>query len=572
MPLAGLKGRPRVKKYENKLIEELAVELKAGLVRLRKGYVDAAESLLQMITPAGKYPYEFVIFRLTGYRPHRASLPAEPLSGKGLKSDLLKLMLDISGSFELRSSDYEEPVYDTAALAKRFNVSTKTIQRWRKRGLPTRSQVFPDGKRRLAFLESSVDYFTRSRRRQIQRSVRFSQMTDAEKADIIRRARRMASLTNCCLSDVAKRLAKRTGRVVETIRYTIRKHDIEHPEEAVFLSLSAPLKDQERLLIYRCFLRGVPVPILSHRYHRARGSIYRVINEMRARQLLDRPISYIYNPQFDLPNADEIILLGQAEAVTKPGPKKAKAKAKAPPDLPPYLRSLYDVPLLTPENERDLFRLYNYIKHKADKLRKQIDTNRIRTSQLKRIETLLLQANAVKNRIIRANLRLVVSIAKKHVSGPQTLFELISDGNLSLMKAVEKFDYFRGYRFSTYASWAIIRNFARSVPKERYQLDRFATGHDEVLDIAASLRSYDPNELNLPELRESIDAVFTHLTPRERTILTDHYGLDEHRQAKTLNQLSRSLGVSKERVRQIEIQALKKLRKILYPQKTELMI
>ncbi|MCK4601167.1 MAG: sigma-70 family RNA polymerase sigma factor, partial [Phycisphaerae bacterium] len=151
-------------------------------------------------------------------------------------------------------------------------------------------------------------------------------------------------------------------------------------------------------------------------------------------------------------------------------------------------------------------------------------------------------------------------------------FELISDGNLSLMKAVEKFDYFRGYRFSTYASWAIIRNFARSVPKERYQLDRFATGHDEVLDIAASLRSYDPNELNLPELRESIDAVFTHLTPRERTILTDHYGLDEHRQAKTLNQLSRSLGVSKERVRQIEIQALKKLRKILYPQKTELMI
>jgi RNA polymerase sigma factor (sigma-70 family) len=111
-----------------------------------------------------------------------------------------------------------------------------------------------------------------------------------------------------------------------------------------------------------------------------------------------------------------------------------------------------------------------------------------------------------------------------------------------------------------------MRSFARSVPKERYQLDRFATGHEEILDIAASLRAYDPNEINVPELRESIDAMLAQLTPRERIILIDHYGLDEAAEPKTLDQLGRKLGISKERVRQIEMQALKKLRRILSPE------
>jgi len=139
------------------------------------------------------------------------------------------------------------------------------------------------------------------------------------------------------------------------------------------------------------------------------------------------------------------------------------------------------------------------------------------------------------------------------------------------MRAVEKFDYSRGNKFSTYASWAIMRNYARTVPKERYQLDRFVTGHEEVLDIAAGLQAAESDELHLPELRESIDAVLAQLTPRERAILTDHFGLDSSGRTKTLDQLGHNLGISKERVRQIEIQALKKLRKILSPQKADLL-
>ena len=562
-----------MRKYTNTCMEELAGELCAGLMRLRRGYVDAAELLIRIVESGRTYPFEFIFFRLTGYRPPPGQVSAGMLQGKGLLGDLQSLMFDVCDSFELRTTDYRGSVFDTPSLARRFNISTKTVQRWRRRGMPSRRLIFPDGKRRVAFLESSVQWFTDNHLRDVSRSVRFTQMSSRERADIIRRARRMVAFTNCRLSDVARRIARKTGRAAETIRYTIRNYDLKHPNDTIFAAMPNPLGDREKASIYRSFLRGIPVPILAEKYRRKRGSIYRIVNEMRAKQLLNRPISFVYSEEFELPDADELIVR------TKPRAKDANTKtssparvAKPPAGLPPYLQALYDVPLLSPEGERNLFRRYNYLKYKADQLRSKIDIDRVRTPQLKEIETLLVRANVVKDRIIRSNLRLVVSIAKKHVGGAQTLFELISDGNVSLMRAVEKFDYSRGFRFSTYASWAIMRNYARSVPKERYQLDHFATGHDEVLDIAASLRTYDPNELNMNELRESIEVVLAQLSSVERMIVTDHFGLDADAPQKTLEVLGRELGISKERVRQIEIRAIRKLRNIMSLDGNEMLV
>ncbi len=559
-----------MRKYLDNRMRELSAELAAGLVRLRKGHVDAAEQLIRIIDPRESYPYEFVVFRLTGYRPPRSRGGLMP--GKTLRRDLMQLMLDVCDSFELRCGDYNEPIYDIPALARHFSVSTKTVQRWRGYGLPARRLVYDDGKRRIAFLAGTVRWFAQSRQRLIARSERFTQMTDSQRVDIIRRARRMAAFTRCSLNEVAHRIGRRTGRAVETVRYTIRRHDLEQPDHAVFPHMTPPLADREKSAIYMGFLRGAAVSQLARQYRRTRGSIYRIIHETRARQLLSRPISYVYSPEFDLPNAEELILDHLPPIGAERTIERRKARAHKPPDdLPPYLRALYDVPLLAPIVERRLFACYNYLKYAADKLRQRIDLNRVRSGDIKRIEALLVQANVVKNRIIRANLRLVVSIAKRHLGGPQGLFELISDGNVSLMRAVEKFDYTRGNRFSTYASWAIMRNFARSVPKERYLLDRFSTGQDEVLDIAASLQAYEQDDMRLGELRESIDVVLAHLSPLERSILVDHYGLHEASHTKTLDQLGRRLGVSKERVRQIELQALRKLRKILRPQQADLM-
>jgi len=563
MDVGDTKDSVQMRKYANTCMEELAGELCAGLMRLRKGYIDAAELLIRIIEPGREYPFEFIFFRLTGYRPPPGQVSAGMLDGKEILADLQSLMFDVCDSFELATTDYPGAVFDTPSLARRFNISTKTVQRWRHRGMPSRRLIFPDGKRRVAFLESSVQWFTETHLRDVSRSVRFTQMSSSERADIIRRARRMAGFTNCRLSDVSRRIARKTGRAAETIRYTIRNYDLQHPNDTIFSAMPNPLGDREKASIYRSFLRGIPVPMLAEKYMRKRGSIYRIVNEMRAKQLLNRPISFVPSDEFELPDADELILKTRMRRKGGKEPAAQGRVVKPPTGLPPYLQALYDVPLLGAEGERELFRRYNYLKYKADRLRSEIDIDHLRTSQLKEIETFLVRANVVKDRIIRSNLRLVVSIAKKHVGGAQTLFELISDGNVSLMRAVEKFDYSRGFRFSTYASWAIMRNYARSVPKERYQLDRFATGHDEVLDIAASLRTYDPNELNMNELRESIEVVLAQLSSVERMIVTDHFGLDSHSPPKTLEILGRELGISKERVRQIEIQAIRKLRNIM---------
>ncbi|MCK4277013.1 MAG: hypothetical protein KAX78_10895, partial [Phycisphaerae bacterium] len=120
-----------MRKYAHKMIGELAGELAAGLSRLRQGYIDATEVLIQIIDPEQEYPYDFVVYRLTGYRPPARGGPKEPVLGKELRMDLVRLMLDVCDSFDLRTTDYDQKVYDTPSLAKRYHVSTKTIQRWR---------------------------------------------------------------------------------------------------------------------------------------------------------------------------------------------------------------------------------------------------------------------------------------------------------------------------------------------------------------------------------------------------------------------------------------------------------
>jgi RNA polymerase primary sigma factor len=555
--------------FINLAMESLAAELGKGLARLRRGYIDSAEELFQIVVPEVDYPMDFVRFRISGFRGRPNESVQELISGRDLREDIKSLILLICDSSDLRVEDYEGAIYDIETLGKRFNVSTKTIQRWRGNGLVARRLVFSDGRRRVAFCEASVERFAASHGDLIDRSSRFSHMDEMQRQLIIRRARELVDEESMGLSDVARMLSTETGRAMETIRYTLRKHDLDHPGRALFSASHAALAESDKQAIYRAYLRGLSVANLCRHYERTRASIYRVINEMRARTLLNREVQYIYNPQFDLPNADVVILKGLMDASKFPPAPPMLRTGQG--DLMPYLQSLYDVPLLTPEEERDLFRQYNYLKHRACQLRDQIEPAEVRISQLRQVEQLLIQANLVKNRIVQANLRLVVSIGKRHVGVLQTLSELISDGNISLMQAVEKFDYARGNRFSTYASWAISRNYARSLPRAKVRREHFVTGHEEIFDIASGPESQNEADLNIRELRESLDVVLSQLTGVERAIVVGHYGLEGKSAPRTLEQLGKKLELSKERVRQIEIRALRKLQKVLDSQRTELL-
>jgi RNA polymerase sigma factor (sigma-70 family) len=208
-----------------------------------------------------------------------------------------------------------------------------------------------------------------------------------------------------------------------------------------------------------------------------------------------------------------------------------------------------------------LFRKMNYLLHRAKLLRDQIDVDHVKASQLDEIERFQDEAQEIKRRLIRANLRLVVSIAKRHVSSNVNLFELISDGNVSLMRAVEKFDYSRGFKFSTYASWAIMKNFARTIPAENTRRDRFVTGQELAFELTPDQRTIEyEQELSHQRVHSAVEDILKKLDERERQIIVDRYGLSEGEGPQTLEQVGNKFGVTKERIRQIEARAISKLR------------
>lgn len=253
-----------------------------------------------------------------------------------------------------------------------------------------------------------------------------------------------------------------------------------------------------------------------------------------------------------------------------------------------YLRDIGKVPLLNAAQEIDL---------------------------AKKVEEGLVQA---KHQLISANLRLVVSIAKKYVGRGMSLLDLIEEGNIGLMRAVEKYDWRRGYKFSTYATWWIrqaitraiadqartiripvhmvetINRFNRTQRRLMQELGREPTPEEvaEALGIdAAKAReivkvSQEPTSLATPVgdeddsqlgdfiedqkskpeeqatrelLKEHLDDVLNSLSPREKRVLQLRFGLEDGKQ-RTLEEVGKEFGVTRERIRQIEAKAVRKLK------------
>ncbi len=519
-----------------------------------------AERLLMEIEPAHIYPYDYLCFRITDYRP--TSFANMKLKGEQASHDLRLFVEDLTDAAALPSEAAGEEVLTVEELAKKFNVSTKTISRWRQQGLVSRRFVF-DGRKRLGFLRSSVERFVGENTERVRRGSNFSQMSDEERDEIVSRARRFAAAGGCP-SEIARRIAEKMHRSVETIRYTLKQFDQEHPDLAVFPTSTGPLSDETKQKIYEQHRRDVPIEELAKRYNRTKTSIYRIVNEMRAKRIWELPLDYISNPYFGREGAEKTILGRMPESDL---PAK---KVRLPSGLPPYLASLYEVPLLTREQEQHVFRKFNFLKYKATKLREQLDPSHARSSMMDEIERLYDQAVTVKNQIVRANLRLVVSIAKRHVGPTDNFFELVSDGNMSLIRAAEKFDYARGNKFSTYASWAIMKNFARTIPDEHRRRDRFRTSQSEMFGATADGRTDQYGQESAQTTRVSqIGKILERLDDREQKIIISRFGLDHSQEPLTLKEVGHEMGVTKERVRQIEARALAKLRQAAQDEKIE---
>jgi RNA polymerase sigma factor (sigma-70 family) len=530
----------------------------------RAEQLQKAERLIGELDPDRLYPYQFVCYRVTDYRSD--AHPDLLVTGTDLKHDLALFAQKVERSLPpLPVELWAEPMLTLDEVGKQFNVSTKTVSRWRMHGLAAR-RVLRDGRKQLGFPASAVCEFAAAHRSQVERGARFSHLTDAEKDGIIRSARELAAGGNG-LTEASRAIAEQLGRSTEAVRYTIKNFDRAHPDAAVFPNHAGPLDAAAKGRIVSARQEGTPVKLIATRFGKSRSSVYRVDNTARAERLMAEPVDYIYNPEFDDPAKEAAILapMPDEEAFF------AKVKSMRPPkDVEAHMAYLYERPLLSREQEAHLFRKMNFRKHQLKKHKDGLDVNRLKVADLTKLEDLRAEGRRLRDILIECNQRLVHSLATKHLQPGQNLDELKSDANLSIMRAVEKFDYGRGFKFSTYATWAIMKNFARSIPDENTRKSRYLTGTDELFDGKADVRT-DEGEIvaQADQARKRVNRLLEYLDPRTREVIKMRTGIDGSEEM-TLEQIGQHFGITKERVRQINVRGMKQLRERAAQERVEL--
>jgi RNA polymerase primary sigma factor len=308
------------------------------------------------------------------------------------------------------------------------------------------------------------------------------------------------------------------------------------------------------------------------------------------------------------------------EEVDAPGRRRAddEIALKAPTNDPVrmYLKEIGKVPLLTAEEEVDLAKRIEAGLFASEKLA----TSKKLTPQMRRdLEWIERDGQLAKKKLVEANLRLVVSIAKRYVGRGMLFLDLIQEGNLGLIRAVEKFDYTKGYKFSTYATWWIRQAITRAIADQARTIripvhmvetinkliriqrqllqdlgrepspEEIAKEMDLTPDKVREILkvSQEPVSLETPIgeeedshlgdfiedsdavvpvdaasfilLQEQLDSVLHTLSDREKKVIQLRFGLtDGH--PRTLEEVGREFGVTRERIRQIESKTLSKLR------------
>ncbi len=348
--------------------------------------------------------------------------------------------------------------------------------------------------------------------------------------------------------------------------------------------------------------------------------------------LSDEIIAYLPNPEDHVESLDDLyawLLSEGIEVLDQPPSRKLAKPREAPPSERPehhepggvgdsvrlYLQEIGETDLLTMQEEVWLAKRMERGKIAAERLR----TGQYSPEEKAALEADKLDGEQARTHLIQANLRLVVSVAKKYVGRGLSFLDLIQEGNIGLMKATDKFDYTRGYKFSTYATWWIRQAITRAISDQsrtirlpvhvgetinrvrktghRLQqiLEREPTREEiaramdisddkvrQVLDVSRHPVSLEapvgqegdaflgdfieddsmPQPLELASqqlLKSQISEALAKLTERERKIIVLRFGLEDGR-FRTLEEVGREFGITRERIRQIEAKALRKLR------------
>ncbi len=219
---------------------------------------------------------------------------------------------------------------------------------------------------------------------------------------------------------------------------------------------------------------------------------------------------------------------------------------------------------LSADEEAGLFRRMNYLKHRADRLRHTISKDNCPPDTLDAIERLLDESTRLRNYLIQVFSKLAASVARQYANSEFRVDELLSEAHLTLLRCVEIFDTERGYRFSTYATNAIRHNLNRYISRQ-HKL-RQSTREYVATDGIPAPEGDNPRnrEREYSDRITRITKWIRQLDSREQTIVKSRFGLTQAPEKVTLQSLADQLGLSRERIRQLEIRALEKLRALAH--------
>ncbi len=287
--------------------------------------------------------------------------------------------------------------------------------------------------------------------------------------------------------------------------------------------------------------------------------------QKRLNTTLTVEIGFMDNAEFHSEGAEKSILGNSLFE----GFNDSEIKPQPPKNVPSHLVRMCDSLVLTGPQEVSLFQRMNFLRYRANQLRSRLKPESATEHELVRIQGLLLAADWYRDKLIKSNMRLAISIVKKFVNVDNTFDDLLSDAVMALLRAIEKFDFDKGFRFSTYATQVIRRNAYRCVMQRYTERKKISASIDELsLDVVEPDRSSNVDEARWHQLRSRLATMLDKLDRREKFIVRARFSLGGHRRIQTLQRLADVLGVSKERVRQLEKRALDKLRS--FSQESEL--
>lgn len=288
-------------------------------------------------------------------------------------------------------------------------------------------------------------------------------------------------------------------------------------------------------------------------------------DQARFKQILTQKYDYVTNAVFWRRDAYRKLFEQQPE-IKHPDTSWYQPIFDSDPDTNSVKRR--SMTLLTASEERTLFLQFNYCRYKVFKLRDQVRCEAVDGELALEILDWDRRADGYRGQIAHTNLALVLAMVKRTRMNAIDFSDLVSEGNMALLRAVDKFDASRGFKFSTYACRAILKAFSRTGVKLSRYRQLFPTDFDPQLERSDYLkRKREDVELDcVDELRRIVGDNRAHLSSTEQSVIEHRFALGPDGRRKvdsrpmTLEQVGKVIGVTKERVRQIQNQALEKIR------------